>query len=137
MACGLSRSFTSLFLARVGIGAGEATLNPAGTPLIADYFPPEKRARAFSIFLLGSTAGSGLSYLIGGSVINLAAWFRINGPDWIATIPAWKIVFFSDWRAWDYHRTHFLSDGAGAGAPRSRCEDNARDAGTIDFDFET
>ena len=94
MACGLSVGFFSLFLARIGIGAGEATINPAGTPLIADYFPPEVRPRAFAVFVLGSSIGSGLSYAIGGSIVDVAQRLHDTGPLWLQTIAAWKIVFF-------------------------------------------
>ena len=44
--CGFARSFGTLALARVGVGVGEATLNPAAHSLLSDYFPPERRATA-------------------------------------------------------------------------------------------
>ena len=59
--CGLARGFTSLFLARVGVGVGEATLGPAGYSMITDYFPKSKLARALSVYTLGVTLGSGLA----------------------------------------------------------------------------
>ncbi|MCZ6517979.1 MAG: MFS transporter, partial [Gammaproteobacteria bacterium] len=37
--CGLARNFWELFLARVGVGVGEATLSPAAYSMIADSFP--------------------------------------------------------------------------------------------------
>ena len=43
-ACGLARSFTGLFVARAGVGVGEATLTPAAWSLLADYFPPHRRS---------------------------------------------------------------------------------------------
>ncbi len=52
-ACGLAKNFTQLFLARVGIGVGEATLNPSAFSLISDYFPREKRARPMSFLQHG------------------------------------------------------------------------------------
>src|SRR5579863_5080549 len=39
-ACGLASRFWHLFLARVGVGAGEAALLPGAKSLLADYFPP-------------------------------------------------------------------------------------------------
>ena len=44
--CGLARSFLQLAVARIGVGIGEATLSPAAHSLIADAFPPERRATA-------------------------------------------------------------------------------------------
>lgn len=49
-ACGLARSFGALFVARAGVGIGEATLTPAAWSLLADYFPPQRRSLPFSIF---------------------------------------------------------------------------------------
>ena len=37
--CAVARSYTSLFLARMGVGVGEATLGPAAFSMISDYFP--------------------------------------------------------------------------------------------------
>ena len=48
--CGLARNFTHMFLARVGVGIGEATLSPAAYSIISDYFPVEKRPRAFGVY---------------------------------------------------------------------------------------
>ncbi|HVH19072.1 MAG TPA: MFS transporter, partial [Myxococcota bacterium] len=45
---GAARSFGMLALARIGVGVGEASATPAAHSLISDYFPPERRARAFS-----------------------------------------------------------------------------------------
>ena len=39
-ACGLAGSYWHLFLARMGVGVGEASLTPSATSMIADYFPP-------------------------------------------------------------------------------------------------
>ena len=40
---GMVRSFGQFFLARIGVGIGEATLSPAAYSIITDYFPKEKR----------------------------------------------------------------------------------------------
>ena len=44
--CAFANDFGSLFLARVGVGIGEACLIPAGGALIADSFSRERLARA-------------------------------------------------------------------------------------------
>lgn len=66
--CGLAQSFVQLALARVGVGVGEAGAIPPAQSLIADYFPPEQRARAISVFMSSATLGyivafSGGAYL--------------------------------------------------------------------------
>jgi MFS family permease len=47
---GLGTGFTMLLLARIGVGIGEAAAVPTSMSLIADYFPPQRRTRAVSIF---------------------------------------------------------------------------------------
>ena len=56
--CGLVQSFTQLVIARIGVGVGEAGCSPPAHSLIADYFPPERRGTALSIYALGIPIGS-------------------------------------------------------------------------------
>lgn len=69
----LARNFTTLFLMRIGVGVGEATLGPAANSLLADSFPKKKLATALSIYAMGIPIGSALAFYIGGTVIELAA----------------------------------------------------------------
>ena len=50
---GLASNYYQLFLARIGVGVGEATLVPSALSMIADYFPPNTRGRAIAIFQSG------------------------------------------------------------------------------------
>lgn len=72
-ASALARSFTMLFLMRIGVGVGEATLGPAANSLLADSFPKKKLATALSVYAMGIPIGSALAFYIGGTVIELAA----------------------------------------------------------------
>src|SRR5687768_8340289 len=69
---GITRTYWQLFVTRLGVGVGEAACAPAATSLIGDLFPPEKRARAMSVFMMGLPIGIALSYLVGSYVA--AAW---------------------------------------------------------------
>ncbi len=91
--CGMARGFTGLFLARMGVGVGEATISPAGSSLIADYFPPEERPRAFGIYMIGTTLGTGMAFLLGGAAIDLAQHIRLAMPVWFGGFANWQIVF--------------------------------------------
>lgn len=71
--CGLVRTFGGLFLARIGVGIGEAGLSPAAYSMIADSFPPEKRARPMAVYSIGAVLGVGLALIIGGVVIHWAS----------------------------------------------------------------
>jgi MFS family permease len=55
-ACGVTGSFGTLFVTRIGVGIGEATLSPASYSLISDIFPKEKRCRFTA---LASRSGRG------------------------------------------------------------------------------
>lgn len=71
---GAARNFWQLFAMRLGVGIGEAACAPAGTSLIGDLFPPEKRARAMSVFMLGLPIGIALAYLVGSFVAHSYGW---------------------------------------------------------------
>ena len=71
MVCGISRNFWQLFMARVGVGVGEATLTPATTSLLGDYFPREQLPLALSVFQTGAIMGSGLAFIVGGFVLGI------------------------------------------------------------------
>lgn len=71
---GLARSFWQLFVLRLGVGVGEASCAPAATSLIGDLFPPERRARALSIFMMGLPVGIAASYAVSSSVAQAWGW---------------------------------------------------------------
>jgi MFS family permease len=70
MACGLSTSFVALFVARMGVGLGEAALTPTSHALIATSFPPDRVPVAMSIFQQGAFFGLGASLLLGGALVS-------------------------------------------------------------------
>jgi predicted MFS family arabinose efflux permease len=70
--CGAAVGYWTLFFARLGVGVGEAGGVAPSYALIADYFPPDRRARALAIFSLGVPLGLGGGSFIGA---HLAAWF--------------------------------------------------------------
>ena len=76
--CGLAGNFWQLFAARMGVGIGEAGGVAPSYALIADYFTPQRRARALAIFSLGIPIGSAIGLFFGG---------------WIATVLDWRWAF--------------------------------------------
>jgi MFS family permease len=94
-ACGVTNSFSSLFMTRIGVGIGEATLSPASYSLISDIFPKDKLGRALSLYGLGIPVGSGLALVIGGQVVQaIAAIGSIDLPVVGVTRP-WQTVFLA------------------------------------------
>ena len=73
-ACGLAQSFGQLFLARLGVGIGEAGGVAPAYSLIADYFPPAQRARALAVYSFGIPLGSALGLVFGGLIAAAVDW---------------------------------------------------------------
>jgi len=72
--CGVTQTFLQLAVARVGVGVGEAGAIPPAHSLIADYFPPERRATAIAVFTSAATAGLLLGVGLGGYVAMKYGW---------------------------------------------------------------
>jgi Arabinose efflux permease len=93
--CATATSFGRLLLCRIGVGVGEATINPASISLLSDYFPPERRSRAMSMYSLGVFLGSGVGYFIGGWVVQLVSVHAAWSVPVIGTIRPWQSAFLA------------------------------------------
>lgn len=71
---GIAANVFQLALARIGVGVGEAGFSPPAHSMIADYYPPEKRAMAMGIFTLGISFGVMIAYLGGGWIAQTFGW---------------------------------------------------------------
>lgn len=92
-ACGIARMYWQFLLCRIGVGVGEAALSPAAYSLIADSFPAERRATAISVYSMGVYLGSGLAFLVGGLVIQLAsAQGEVTLP-LLGEVRPWQLIF--------------------------------------------
>lgn len=72
--CGLAQNFWQLVLARVGVGIGEAGAIPPSQSLLADYYPPQRRAKALGFLLMSSMVGYMLGLVLGGWVAQHYGW---------------------------------------------------------------
>jgi MFS family permease len=91
--CGLARSFSQLFVARIGVGIGEAGLSPATYSLIADYFPPGRRTAPLGVYQVGIYLGSGLAILAGGLVVAMVGHSPTLQVPVLGAIRSWQAVF--------------------------------------------
>ncbi len=90
--CGYAQNFWHLFLARMGVGIGEAGGVAPSYALVSDFYPKEKRARALALFSLGIPIGSALGVFFGGWIASNMDWraaFIIVG---LAGLPAALLV---------------------------------------------
>jgi len=92
VACGFSHSFWELFAARVLVGIGEAALAPAAMSLIADYFPPDRRALPTGVFFTGMVVGGGAAFAIGGFLFSAAQHAAFAAIPGLSTLAPWRTV---------------------------------------------
>jgi len=93
--CGAASGFWQLFLFRLGVGVGEAGGVAPSYALIADYFPPERRARALAIFSLGVPLGLSGGTLVGALIASRLDWraaFLTMGVAGLVLAPLVKLV---------------------------------------------
>ena len=90
--CGFAHSFGQLFAARMLVGVGEAALVPVATSLIADYFPPAMRPKAFGVFVSGSSFGGGIALALGGLFLYWAGSLITGLPNVFGAMAPWQIV---------------------------------------------
>ncbi len=91
---GLARSFLHLFLARMAVGVGEATLSPAAMSMISDSFPPERRGKPISVYVAALSLGAGIASLIGSAVLT---WAKTNDAivlPLLGSVLPWQFTFF-------------------------------------------
>jgi len=81
---GTARSFIQLAVARVGVGVGEAGGSPPAHAMISDYFPPQRRSTALSIYSTGIYFGTLVGYIMGGYLNQRLGWrtafFAVGAP---------------------------------------------------------
>jgi MFS transporter, Spinster family, sphingosine-1-phosphate transporter len=64
---GMANSYAVLALSRLGIGIGEASVQPAGFSLLSDHFPKEKRGTVTAVIAAAIALGLGAALFIGGA----------------------------------------------------------------------
>lgn len=92
-ACGMASSYWQLFLARIGVGVGEATLSPAAISMIADYFPPAKRGLPINVYSAGVHGGAGLANVFGGLVAGFALAAGARELPLLGLLRPWQLAF--------------------------------------------
>jgi MFS family permease len=91
--CSVAMSFSSLFLARMGVGVGEATLGPSAFSLISDYFPKERLGGALSVYAMGIFIGSGMALIVGGTVVDAVQEMPAVTLPVIGELASWRLTF--------------------------------------------
>jgi len=94
-ASGLATNFWQLFAARLGVGVGEAGGVAPAYSLISDFFPPNQRARALSVYSFGIPIGSAIGIVFGGVIATMLDWriaFFIVGLAGLVLAPIFRLT---------------------------------------------
>jgi MFS family permease len=89
---GLASTFSQMLLWRMGVGLSQGALSPAAYSMIADYFPPNRRATAISVYAIGNSVGSGMALLLGGAIIGLASAHPMQAVPVLGPVPTWRFI---------------------------------------------
>lgn len=87
---GFANGFAMLAFSRLGVGIGEAATQPAGTSLIYDYWPKERRGFVMAVLAAAIAVGLGGSSILGGYA---ADWWNQAYPS--SSLRGWQFAFLA------------------------------------------
>jgi MFS family permease len=73
-AAALAHDFATFMIARAAVGIGEAAYATIAPSLLADFYPPEKRNRVFTLFYIAIPVGSAIGFVLGGVLGEAYGW---------------------------------------------------------------
>lgn len=91
--CSAAKSYFLLFLARIGVGVGEAGLNPAAYSMMSDLFPKDRMGAAMSVYYMGLFLGSSLAALVSGITIQAVSRTPTITVPLLGAIASWRVTF--------------------------------------------
>ncbi|MFC4009343.1 MFS transporter [Nonomuraea purpurea] len=97
-ASALAQGFTSLLVTRLGLGMGEAPVQPANIKVVAAWFPRRERALASSLFDTGQQVGVALSVPVVTALIAGFGWraaFVVIGAVGLVWVVGWLKIYRS------------------------------------------
>jgi MFS family permease len=87
-----AHGFTLLAISRLGVGIGEGAASPAGTSLVYDFFPKQRRGFVMAVIGAAIATGLGASSILGGVA---ADWWdvRYAGAAAPLGLQGWQFAF--------------------------------------------
>jgi len=93
-ASGLAKNFMHMFIARMSVGVGEATLSPCTMSMISDSFPKEHRAKPIAFYTMALSLGAGIASLVSAGVLQWAKTVPEISVPVIGIVAPWQFTFF-------------------------------------------
>lgn len=94
MGSGLTKNYLQLFLTRIGVGIGEASVTPAGFSMLSDSFSPDRLGKPMGFFMMSAPVGQGLAYIWGGLLLQ---WLTdspfLSGSGMMSGLEPWQAAF--------------------------------------------
>ncbi len=88
-----ARNYTHLFIARMGVGVGEATLSPSAYSLLSDYFTKERLPFAVGVFSTAPFIGIGLANIVAGPLVQYLETVPPIDIPMLGTMRSWQLAF--------------------------------------------
>ena len=99
-ATGIAKGYTSLLLARLGVGAGEGGYNSAANSLISSWYPKRIRGTIFGLYNVSIPLGGAAGIIFSGYVAQKYGWQAVFG---VLAVPGLIIaaatLFMPDYKA--------------------------------------
>jgi MFS family permease len=89
---GLAPTFLGLFISRMMVGAGEASLSPSAYLLISRLFARERIGTPMAIYHLGASVGGAISFAAGGQIAMMATRAGVITLPLVGLTAPWQIV---------------------------------------------
>ena len=89
---GFAPAIAVLLVARIGSGLGRAVVEPTHNSLLADWYPPESRARVYYVHRLANSVGQFAGPALAGVLTALFTW---RTPFIVFAIPTMVFVFLA------------------------------------------
>jgi MFS family permease len=93
MGSGLARSYAQLFLTRIGVGIGEASVTPGGLSMLSDLFPSERLGKPVGAFLMSAPVGQGLAFMGGGYLLQWLTDSSMLSSGMLEGFEPWQAAF--------------------------------------------
>lgn len=90
---GLAQDYLVLVLCRILLGVVAALLIPAAISLIADLYPPERRAVMTSVFAMGQASGHAFGILFGGIAFDWLTRAVADHPGALGELVPWRALY--------------------------------------------
>lgn len=90
---GIAKNFLQMFIARMSVGVGEATLSPCAMSMIADSFPPDSRGKPIAVYSTAMSLGAATAFFVGAAILTWAKSGDLIDLPILGIVAPWQFAF--------------------------------------------